>query len=390
MSAAAAASTAKTSLPSTSTPSTPIAFARASGPAPAVIASVAVVADQRLSSQTNSSARPWIFAQLRPSRKGPRLTAPSPKKQATRCFFPCTCSACAAPTAIGMPAATTPFAPSMPTEKSAMCIEPPLPPLKPVARPNSSHIIFSIEAPLASVWPWPRCVEVIRSSRARLMHTPAGTASCPVDRCSGPRTRTSLLSAAPNAETPPLDASSAAFSKARMRAIVRYSASARSLELFTVSPAPTVQEEASRPSSGTQIASTCSLAAKGLQMAREAFQSCIEACNSCAIACDHCAFSCLEERDIGALARCIELDMDCASICRLAAGFMSRGSEFAPLILEACADVCDACAKECDLHPLDHCRECAEACRRCAEECDRMAAGPRPPQAALLTRPPAH
>jgi len=31
--------------------------------------------------------------------------------------------------AIGMPAATTPLAPSMPTEKSAMCIEPPLPPL---------------------------------------------------------------------------------------------------------------------------------------------------------------------------------------------------------------------------------------------------------------------
>ena len=34
----------------------------------------------------------------------------------------------AAPIAIGMPAATTPLAPSMPTEKSAMCIEPPLPP----------------------------------------------------------------------------------------------------------------------------------------------------------------------------------------------------------------------------------------------------------------------
>ena len=33
----------------------------------------------------------------------------------------------AAPTAIGMPPATTPLAPSMPTEKSAMCIEPPLP-----------------------------------------------------------------------------------------------------------------------------------------------------------------------------------------------------------------------------------------------------------------------
>ncbi len=168
-----------------------MALARASGPAPAVIAPVAVVADQRLSSQTNSTASAWTFAQFRLSRKGPRLTAPSPKKQATTGSFSCTLSACAAPTAIGMPAATTPFAPSMPTEKSAMCMEPPLPPLVPAARPNSSHIIFSIEAPLASVCPWPRCVEVIRSSRARLMQTPAGTASCPVDRCSGPRTRES-------------------------------------------------------------------------------------------------------------------------------------------------------------------------------------------------------
>ncbi len=118
-------------------------------------------------------------------------------------------------------------------------------------------------------------------------------------------------------------------------------------------------------------------------MPREAFQSCIDACNSCAIACDRCAFSCLEEPDVGALARCIELDMDCASICRLAAGFMSRGSAVAALVCEA--------AKECDKHPMDHCRQCAEACRRCAEECDRMA-GLRPgaPQADLLTRPSAH
>jgi hypothetical protein len=55
------------------------------------------------------------------------LAAPSPKKQATRCGRPRIFSACAAPVAIGMPAATTPLAPSMPTEKSAMCIEPPLP-----------------------------------------------------------------------------------------------------------------------------------------------------------------------------------------------------------------------------------------------------------------------
>ena len=76
----------------------------------------------------------------------------------------------------------------MPTEKSAMCIEPPLPPLKPLALPNSSHIMPTMSAPLASVCPCPRWVEVMKSSVRKWAHTPAGTASCPVDRCSGPRT----------------------------------------------------------------------------------------------------------------------------------------------------------------------------------------------------------
>ena len=52
------------------------------------------------------------------------------------------------------------------------------------------------------------------------LQTPAATASWPVERCSGPRMgeRATL---APNAATLPRDASSAAFSKARMRAIMR-------------------------------------------------------------------------------------------------------------------------------------------------------------------------
>jgi hypothetical protein len=108
----------------------------------------------------------------------------------------------------------------MPTEKSAMCIEPPLPRLQPDARPNSSPIIAIVSAPLAIVWPWPRWVEVSRSARERFAQTPTGTASWPVERCSGPRTL-AALSEAPNAATPPLLASSAAFSNARIRAITR-------------------------------------------------------------------------------------------------------------------------------------------------------------------------
>ena len=125
--------------------------ARAAGPSPAVIAAVRVVADQALSSHTNSTGRSNTLAQFSPSMNGPRFTAPSPKMQTVispspRSFWPC-----AAPAAIGMLAPTTPLAPSMPTEKSAMCIEPPLPPQVPPSRPNSSRIIASASAPLASV-----------------------------------------------------------------------------------------------------------------------------------------------------------------------------------------------------------------------------------------------
>ncbi len=118
------------------------------------------MADHRLSSQTNSTGSPNTCAQFSDSAKGPRLIAPSPKKHATISGAPRIRAECAAPTAIGRPAATTPFAPSMPTPKSAMCIEPPRPPQLPPSRPCSSCIMRPTSAPFAIVWPWPRCVDV--------------------------------------------------------------------------------------------------------------------------------------------------------------------------------------------------------------------------------------
>jgi hypothetical protein len=99
-----------------------------------------------------------------------------------------------------------------------------------------------------------------------------------------------------------------------------------------------------------------------LPMAHQQYASCIEACNDCADACDHCAAACLQEDDVKMMARCIALDMDCAQICRLAASYMSRGSEMAQQICALCADICERC-----------CQECAAACRRCAQECRSMA-----------------
>ncbi|SRR5581483_5137695 len=108
-------------------------------------------------------------------------------------------------------------------------------------------------------------------------------------------------------------------------------------------------------------------------MAHEEYQSCIQACYVCADACDHCASACLADSNASEMARCIQLDIDCAQICRLAAGYMARGSELAGVICGACADICQACAEECAQHDMQHCQACAEACRRCAEECRRVA-----------------
>lgn len=109
-------------------------------------------------------------------------------------------------------------------------------------------------------------------------------------------------------------------------------------------------------------------------MAHQKYQTCIDACNACADACDHCAASCLQEQDVKAMARCIALDMDCAAICRLAAAYMARDSDFATQLCKLCAQICQACADECGSHAMDHCQACAQACKRCADECRAMAA----------------
>jgi len=108
-------------------------------------------------------------------------------------------------------------------------------------------------------------------------------------------------------------------------------------------------------------------------MTHQQYASCIEACNTCADACDHCATACLKEDDVKMMARCIALDIDCAGVCRLAAGYMARDSELVQQVCRVCAEVCEACGDECASHPHPHCQECAQACKRCAEECRRMA-----------------
>lgn len=124
-------------------------------------------------------------------------------------------------------------------------------------------------------------------------------------------------------------------------------------------------------------------------MAHEQFQSCIKACNDCANECDHCVSACCASGS-KELARCIQLGIDCAAICRVAVGAMARGGEAAAVICGACAEVCDLCADECDKHKTDECRRCAEACRRCAQECRRMSSGAQGARKGEGTGAPAH
>ena len=63
-------------------------------------------------------------AMFRASWKAPSFEAPSPKKQTTTRPVPCSFMLSPAPTDIGSPPPTTPFAPRLPSDRSAMCIEP--------------------------------------------------------------------------------------------------------------------------------------------------------------------------------------------------------------------------------------------------------------------------
>lgn len=100
-------------------------------------------------------------------------------------------------------------------------------------------------------------------------------------------------------------------------------------------------------------------------------QQLIETLNECTAACNYCAAACLKEEDVKKLAKCIQLDLDCAGATAYGAELAARGSGLLNKHLEVCAEICRICAEECEMHApkMDHCRECAEACRKCEEAC---------------------
>lgn len=92
----------------------------------------------------------------------------------------------------------------------------------------------------------------------------------------------------------------------------------------------------------------------------------------CALTCEDCETACLNEDNITLLARCIELNRDCADICIQAARLLKRDSEIADDYMMICEKICRMCADECRKHNHDHCKTCAEVCEACAEACHQL------------------
>jgi hypothetical protein len=88
-------------------------------------------------------------------------------------------------------------------------------------------------------------------------------------------------------------------------------------------------------------------------MAHQQHAECIEACYACADACDHCAVACLAEDDPRIMARCIELDMDCAQVCRLAATYMARDFDTSPFYGRGMSEVLLGVALGMAIDPVD-------------------------------------
>jgi hypothetical protein len=102
------------------------------------------------------------------------------------------------------------------------------------------------------------------------------------------------------------------------------------------------------------------------------YKSCIDACMQCVAISNHCASMGLKEKDVTMMARCIQLDMECAAICLATAQLLSLGSEGAKELCKLCSEICQRCADECSKHDVGHCKECAEACIKCISECNKV------------------
>lgn len=102
-------------------------------------------------------------------------------------------------------------------------------------------------------------------------------------------------------------------------------------------------------------------------------RACISDCLTCYATCTETVNHCLEMGGRHSDARHIRTMLDCAEICRTAAGYMLRMSEFHFETCSLCADICLACADSCEkLNEDAVMQNCAAVCRACAASCQQM------------------
>ena len=96
-----------------------------------------------------------------------------------------------------------------------------------------------------------------------------------------------------------------------------------------------------------------------------------------ASSCATCADACLHGDHVEHMVRCIDLDNQCAEICRTTADVLSRpgpNGDSWEAVVRACIAVCRECAQECAQHEHDHCQMCARDCTACADACGALLA----------------
>jgi len=103
--------------------------------------------------------------------------------------------------------------------------------------------------------------------------------------------------------------------------------------------------------------------------------ACAKVCASCQTECDFCFAHCkrllVEGRKEHATS--MQLCVDCADCCKLAASLSARLSPLSREACDCCAKCCDKCAAECEKYKDDkQMAQCAKACRDCAKSCRDM------------------
>ena len=105
------------------------------------------------------------------------------------------------------------------------------------------------------------------------------------------------------------------------------------------------------------------------------FAKCAKVCADCQLQCDMCFAHCRSLLAQGQKEHeaTMQLCVDCAECCKLAATLSARMSPLSSEACDCCAKCCDKCAESCEKIPNDkHMAECAKSCRDCAKACREM------------------